>query len=201
MSDLKMSPEQSIQLIGAVIEEAKTRFEENGVIYMFWGLFVSLIALTQFLLLYWEEYAISWYPYLAIPLGLVFTFGYYWNKNRYRNRNQISSIISKTWLFLAINKMVLGFFFAPVLGENLSPIILILLATGILISGIALKSTVLIISSILINIAALCCFQVSWLYQPLVMSGASFLAVMVPGLFMYNKAKHRERMKSPLGSA
>ncbi|MEO0573229.1 MAG: hypothetical protein AAF039_16095 [Bacteroidota bacterium] len=193
----KLSPQESIRLIGQVIEEAKTRFKENGFIYVFWGLFISLIALAQFLLLYNERYAINWYPYLAVPFGMVFTAFYYRKKAKKRTTNQISTIIANIWIVLAINKMILGFFFAPILGENLSPVILILLAIGILVSGIALKSKVLTISSFLINIAGIVCFKVDWLYQPLVLSAASFVAVMLPGVYLFIQSKNRNR---PTGS-
>lgn len=193
MESEKLSPQESIQLIGQVIEEAKTRFKENGFIYVFWGLFISLIALTQFILLYNELYAINWYPYLAVPLGMVFTVVYYRKKTKKRTTNQISNIIASAWIVLAINKMILGFFFAPILGENLSPVILILLAIGILVSGIALRSNILILSSFLINIAGILCFQVDWLYQPLVLSAASFVAVMLPGVYLFMQSKNRNR--------
>lgn len=197
MATEKLSPQESIQLISQVLEEAKTRFKENGFIYVFWGLFISLIALSQFLLLYNELYEINWYPYLAVPLGMVFTMIYYRRKAKNRTTNQISTIIGTTWIILATNKMILGFFFAPILGENLSPVILILLAVGILVSGIALKSKILVISSILINIAGIVCFTVNWLYQPLVVSAASFIAVMLPGVYLFVQSKNRNR---PTGS-
>jgi len=193
MSSEKLSPQESILLIGQVIEEAKTRFKENGFIYVFWGLFISLIAMAQFILLYNEQFAINWYPYLAVPFGLLFTLVYYRKKKHHQTKNQISSIIGNTWIVLALNKMILGFFFAPLLGENLSPVILILLAIGILISGIALKSNILIISSLLINFAGIVCFKVDWLYQPLILSAASFIAVMLPGVYMYIQSKKRNR--------
>lgn len=201
MESKKLSPQESLQLIGQVIEEAKTRFKENGFIYVFWGLFISLIALSQFILLYNEFYAINWYPYLAVPFGMVFTVVYYRKKTKKRTTNQISNIIASAWMVLAINKMVLGFFFAPILGENLSPVILILLAIGILVSGIALKSNILVLSSFLINIAGILCFYVDWLYQPLVLSAASFVAVMLPGVYLFIQSKNRNRPKRAVGKA
>ncbi len=201
MNSDKLSASESIYLISEVIQEARARFEENGVIYVFWGLFIALISLSQFLLLSNELYAINWYPYLAIPFGFLFTMYYYWRKKGHRTTNQISTILSKTWLALGINKMLLGFFFAPALGENLSPIILILLAIGILVSGIALRSKILIISSVLINIAGIVCFKVAWLYQPLVLSASSFIAVMLPGLYMFVKSKKSDNTSNRLESA
>ena len=201
MNSDKLSATESIHLISEVIQEARARFEENGVIYVFWGLFIAIISLSQFLLLTNELYAINWYPYLAIPFGFLFTMYYYWRKKGYRTTNQISTILSKTWLALGINKMLLGFFFAPALGENLSPIILILLAIGILVSGIALRSKILIISSVLINIAGIVCFKVAWLYQPLVLSASSFIAVMLPGLYMFVKSKKANNVSGKLKSA
>ncbi|MGD1946668.1 MAG: hypothetical protein ACFB0A_10525 [Croceivirga sp.] len=191
MDTEKLSPKESIALIGQMIEEAKARFTENGFIYVFWGLLISLIALIQFILLYNEFYAINWYPYLAVPFGMVFTGLYYRKRAKKRSANQFSTLIGNIWIALAINKMILGFFFAPVLGENLSPVILILLAVGILVSGTVLKSNVLILSSVLINIAGIICFKVNWLYQPLVLSAASFIAVMLPGVYLFMQSKNQ----------
>lgn len=195
MESKKFTPQESLELISQIIDEAKSRFEENGFIYVFWGILVGAIAFTQFILLQMEEYAISWLPYLLIPLGVLFSMIYYIRKKRKTNsgNNQISSIISKTWIYIGLNKMILGFLFAPVLAENLSPIILILLAIGILISAVALKSKSLLVSSIFINIAAIACFKVDWIYQPLVLGSVSLLAVTIPGLIMMNNYRKTKK--------
>ena len=74
--------------------------------------------------------------------------------------------------------------------------ILILLAIGILISGVALRSTPLFVSSIFINIAALICFKVGWEYQPLVLGTVSIIAVAIPGFIMRSNYKKRQTQKA-----
>jgi hypothetical protein len=193
MESQKFTPQESLQLISQVIEDAKTRFEENGFIYVFWGLLIATVAYAQFILLQNEYYAINWYPYFLIPVGVAFSALYYARKRKRENKksNQISNIISKMWLTLGINKMILGFLFAPILAENLSPIILILLSIGIFVSAVALKSNALFISGIFINIAGIVCFKVDWEYQSLVLGTVSLIAVAIPGLIMMRNYRKR----------
>ncbi|MEM6720221.1 MAG: hypothetical protein AAF611_12925 [Bacteroidota bacterium] len=193
MESQNFTPQESLQLISQVIEDAKTRFEENGFIYVFWGFLIAAVAFAQFILLQNEYYAINWYPYFLVPFGVAFSMFYYMRKKKKTNtrNNQISTIISKIWIALAINKMILGFVFAPMLAENLSPIILILLAIGILVSAVALKSNALFISSIFINIAGIVCFKVDWGYQSLILGTVSLVAVAIPGLIMMRNYKRR----------
>jgi len=198
MESQKFTPQESLQLISQVIEEAKSRFEENGFIYVFWGILVAAVAYAQFILLQNKYYDINWYPYLLMPLGMVFTIFYYIRKGKQTNsrKNQISNMISKMWLSLGINKMILGFAFAPVLAENLSPIILILLSIGILVSAVALKSNILFISGIFINIAGIVCFKIAWGYQPLVLGTAALVAIAIPGMIMMRNYQKKNAVAS-----
>ena len=45
METTKMTPEKSFELITQMIQEAKLKFEESGLIYMLWG---ALIAVASF---------------------------------------------------------------------------------------------------------------------------------------------------------
>lgn len=191
METEKMTVEKSFELITQVINQARDRFEKNGFIYLFWGVLNALTSLGQFILLQKEYYAISWYPYLLMPIGGVFTIFYFRKKKGKSQGNQIAKIVSYGWLFLAINMFVVAFVFFPVLKENLIPVTLILLSTGIFISAIAIKSRLLLFSGILINLSAFICFSIQWIYQPLLMSIVSVVAVAIPGviLMIQNKRK------------
>ncbi|MDY0200733.1 MAG: hypothetical protein WC951_03160 [Bacteroidales bacterium] len=191
MESEKLSVEKSFEIITQVITQARNRFEENGFIYLFWGLLISLASIGQFILLQKEYYTINWYPYLLMPIGAVFS-GYYFAKKKEKpQRNMIGRIVSWVYVILSINMMVLGFMFYPTLKENLIPIILILLSVGIFISAIAIKSRLLLFSGILINLSAFACFSIEPIYRPLLMGIVSIIAVMIPGIILMIQHKKR----------
>lgn len=186
-----LSSEKSMELITRVISEARNKLEENGFIYLFWGALLGIVSLVQFILIKQGLYKINWYPYLLMPLGAVYTFFYFLKKKGKKRQNQISKIISYSWIVISLNIMILGFFFYPYLKESLIPVILILLSVGIIMSGSSLNSKILLISGILINISAFIGFYVEVMYQPLLMSIVSFVAVFIPGVFLMIQYKKR----------
>jgi len=189
METNKLSPEKSFELITQVITQARNKFEENGFIYMFWGLLMAITSISQFVLLKNEYYDINWYPYLLMPIGSIYT-GFYFSKRKGKSKqNLISKIISALWIVLTFNLLILGAVFGSYIKQNLTPIILILLAIGVIVSGTAVKSKLLLYSGILINISAFICFYLDWIYHPLLMSIVSILAFFIPGLLLMVKYK------------
>ena len=189
METNKLSPEKSFELITQVITQARNKFEENGFIYMFWGLLMAITSISQFVLLKNEYYDINWYPYLLMPIGSIYT-GFYFSKRKGKSKqNLISKIISALWIVLTFNLLILGAVFGSYIKQNLTPIILILLAIGVIVSGTAVKSKLLLYSGILINVSAFICFYLDWIYHPLLMSIVSILAFFIPGLLLMVKYK------------
>lgn len=183
----ELSPEKSLELITRVITQARNKIEENGFIYMFWGALIAIASISQFVLLKNEYYDINWYPYLLMPIGAIYT-GFYFSKKQGKSRqNQISKIISALWIVLSINIMILGFIFGATLKESLIPVILILLSVGVIVSGISIKSRLLLYSGILINISAFISFKLDWIYHPLLMGIVSIIALLIPGILLMLK--------------
>jgi len=188
----KLSPEKSFELITKIITQARNKFEENGFIYMFWGILTAIASIGQFILLKNEYYDINWYPYLLMPIGAIYT-GFYFSKKQIKHRqNQISKIISALWIVLSINMMVLGFLFGGNLKENLIPIILILQSIGAIVSGTSMKSKLLLYSGIFIGLSAFLGFYLEWIYQPLLMGIVSIVAVLIPGILLMVQHKRKE---------
>lgn len=187
----KLSPEKSLELITQVIVQARNKFEENGFIYMFWGLLITITSICQFILLIYGYYSISWYPYLIMPIATIFSTIYYSKKKNKSLKNQISKIISTLWIILSINIMALAFLFGQNLKENLIPVILILLATGVIVSGASLKSKLVLYSGIFIGLSAFLGFYLKWIYQPLLMGVVSIIGVLIPGIILMIQHKKR----------
>jgi hypothetical protein len=190
----KLSHEKSFELITQVINHARNKFEENGFIYMFWGLLIAIASISQFILLKNEYFDINWYPYLLMPMGSIYS-GYYFSKKKGKNkRNQISKIISFIWIAISVNVMILGFVFAPILKQNLIPLLIILLSIGVIVSGVSVKSKLLLFSGIFINLSAFICFKIDWIYQPLLMGIVSIIAIFIPGIILMLQHKRKENV-------
>ena len=88
--------------------------------------------------------------------------------------------------------MVLGFGFAPVLREHLVPVILILLSVGTVVSGVSLKSRLILFYGIIINISGFICFYLDWIYHSLLMGIVAIVVILIPGiLLMHNHKKNK----------
>ena len=193
MESNKITPEKSFEIITQIINEARLKFEENGFIYVFWGVLISIASLSQFILLKNEYYDINYYPYFLMPFGGIYT-GYYFYKKKKNEQNQISKMVGIAWIAITLNMMFLAFVFAPVLKESLTPILLILLGVGILISGGAYKSRLILFSGLVINIAGIFCFKLEWIYHSLLLGIISIIALLIPGIILMIVHKKKQNV-------
>ena len=193
METTKMTPEKSFELITQMIQEAKLKFEESGLIYMLWGALIAVASFGQFVLLRLEYYNINYFPYFLMPLGAVYTSYYYAKKKRSR-RNQIGQIVSAAWIVIALNLMILGFFFSPLFKELLIPVLLILMSVGMITSGAAIRSRLLLFSGAFINLSAFAGFALAWIYQPLLSGIVAIVAILIPGIVLMRRYKQRNHV-------
>ena len=192
MKSTEFTPEKSLELITQVIAEARDRFEENGFVYMLWGALIAVASLGQFVLIETGHGNISWYPYLLMPAGAIYTSFYYARRKKPSRANVISLMMTALWVVLSIYMMVLGFLFGGSLKEHLIPVILILLSIGITVSGTSLRSGLLVAAGIFIGLSALAGFYMDRTLQSLWMGVVSFVAIFIPGLIMMYKHKRRQ---------
>ena len=193
METPNLSPEKSLEIITQVINEARTKLEENGFIYVFWGILTAIASISQFILLKNEYYDINYYPYFLMPLGGIYT-GYYFYRKGKNKPNQIGKIVGVAWVTISLNIMILAFAFSYILREHLTPIILILLGIGLFISGGAIKSRLIIVSGILINISGYICFYLKWINHSLLMCIVSIIAILIPGIILMIEHKKKKNV-------
>lgn len=190
MENDQFSPKDSLALISSVIEEARYRIQENGVVYMFWGALIFLVSFLHFVLLQMGHYEMSYYPYFILPLGYIYTFMHYKKKaGKIKSPNRFSKILSGLWLTLGINLMLLGFIFPVILRENLIPIILIISSIGVCVSGVVLSERNILIAGILGNVLGFACFFVEYPFQPLFMAITALAAFFLPGYWLSRRHK------------
>ncbi len=195
MEEQEWSPEESFALINSVIQEAKSRFVENGHIYMFWGILIFLVTMAQFILLQLEMYEVNYYPYFLIPFGGIYSW-YYNSKQQPtpQSSNSVSNMLKYLWLIIGLNAMVLGFVFSTILLANLIPVILLITSIGVCLSGIILKEKWLLYVGIFSNLLGFVSFAVDYMYQPLVLGFVALIANFIPGWFLQLKYKRRNEV-------
>ncbi|MEL6606554.1 MAG: hypothetical protein AAFP20_25530 [Cyanobacteria bacterium J06614_10] len=190
MEEQNLKAEESLLLIGNVIASTKARFEQNGKVYLIWGILLTLASAAQFALLQMEHWDIHYYPYLIALLGWVYMFWYYSKaENRTKSKNIISQILNSVWIFVGINAGLLGFLMGATLRENLIPVILIMVSAGVIVSGAALKNRLVMFAGIFCNVAGFVAFWLDFVYQPLLTSIVYFIVLVVPGYIFARKNK------------
>jgi hypothetical protein len=182
-----INPEQSLAIIQQMMDSARAKFEENGLTYLVWGTLSALAGVAHFLLLRSQQYHLIFLPYLCLMLaGNAFTVWYYRSKPIKRTKyNPISILIRRLWLIIALNANILGFFLFPVLHNNVTPVILVLLSIGVGVSGLAVRSLLLVWAGASINVIGIVSFFVPPDYQPLMLSLAATTAMLIPGMILY----------------
>jgi hypothetical protein len=189
MEEQKLSPQDSLAIISQMIREARQRYEENGVIFMLWGISIALVAGAQFYLMLTDMASISGIPYFALILTGIYT-GYYYRKTPVRSgSNPLSRIMKIVWFALGMNLFILGFGFFFKLGYNLIPIILIIQGIGLILSGAAIRSQVFLLAGILTQVAGYIGFFIDPAYQPLLLIGVGIFGLFLPGYRLFRSKK------------
>ena len=191
MNTSNLSPQEQLNRIEEMVFKARMRFEENGFAFILWGTTISVASFAQAYLIHLEKYSISWYPYLLMPLVALFTFWYYAKKGR-RERNPIDTVYSRLWIFTSINILLLAFLFNGFLRENLIAIILILSGVATIVSGSFIRSKLLLLSGIVLNLGGYSAFFLPWNQQPFLMGVLGVVAILAPGIFLAIKNKKQD---------
>ncbi len=192
----QFSPQQSLELITKIITQAKQKVNENGVLYMVWGLLISAASMGQFILLRSEVYKpINFVPYYLLPLGTLFSWFYYRKKLQSQpTHNNVMEIIRKIWVVASVNLLVLGFLFPMVLQNHLVPVLLLIKGSSVLLTGWIVLSRVMQVAGIVMNLSGLAAFTVAWNWQPLQLSITSFVCVFLTGLYLWYQNKNQNNL-------
>jgi hypothetical protein len=191
MEKAVLTPEESLLLITKTIEHTKKRFKESGHIYIFWGTLMFVVTIIQYYLIHSQSTIGAGFPALLYPLGGIYTFIYYRRESRNHNlpRTIIGNVLQTLGILLGLNFMILGFAFWSDLGNNLVPIFLIFLSFWTIITGISIRFSPLYVGGIIVNLIAFAAFFIDWQYHFLLLTAASVVAFIIPGILLNMKNK------------
>lgn len=194
MPEEKFTPEQSLELIGQMINKAKNKFGENGHLYLLWGWAILACSLAQFILAYyvkWEHHYMVWFlTWLVFIYQMIYLAR---QKKREKVKTYTDDIIKIVWITFVVLMFLFGFLFGKLMGEEyykfFNPGILALYGMPTVLSGAILKFRPLVIGGIFCWILSIISPYIPFQYQLLLLSAAVIAAWIIPGYLMRKRFK------------
>lgn len=189
--EINMTETESLQLITSMINKAKNRFSETGLLYLLWGWLILICCVVQFVSIHYFNYPRAYYIWYSTWLLLIYQFFYL--RKRKRNRKvkvYTSEIIGFVWLVFIITYALLVFILIYIKAfTGINPSILVTYGMPTFLSGIILKFKPLIIGGICCWLLAIASPFADYDYQFLLMAFAVIAAWIIPGYLLKAKFK------------
>ena len=195
MPEENFSPEQSLQLIGTMVNKARNRYSENGHLYLLWGWAVFACCIVQFILLnviHFEQHYLVWF---SMWLVLIYQFFYLRKQHKkIRVKAYTDEIIAAVWISFIVLMFLFGFLFGKLMGSEyyryLNPAYLALYGMPTVISGSILRFRPLIVGGVTCWVLSILSPFVAYEYQLLLLAAAVVAGWIIPGYLLrirYNK--------------
>ncbi|EAZ81848.1 hypothetical protein [Algoriphagus machipongonensis] len=188
----ELSGKESLAIITEMIGKAKREAAGDGSFQiLLWGWTISLCNLGHYFL----EKSGYEYPYavwlLVIP-AIIASIVYGVRKSqKARVKTHLDVVLNQLWLAIFGGIMVV-LAFMPSLQFNQSPVILILAALGMFVTGTLIRVNMVKLGGLILAIAAIIAFTLPVTEQYLVSGIAIILGYLVPGYYL--KRNYRERV-------
>jgi len=195
MNEENFDPKQSLLLIESMINRAKDKFAEDGLMYLLWGWVVLVCSLTQFVLMHFFKYPYHWVVWFASWIIVIYQVVYIRKKIRRRRvRTYTGYILGYVWLTFVIVIFLLAFLIGRLTeGDyyiHISPILLTIYGIPIFLSGIILRFKPLVIGGIGCWILSIVAMLIgNYDYQFLLIPLAMIIAWIIPGYLLRAKYK------------
>lgn len=189
--EIRMTENEGLLLITSMINKAKNRYTENGVLYLLWGWLIFTCCLIQFISIHFFNYYKVYYAWYSTWALLIYQI-YYMRKNKKKRRVRMytGEIIGYVWLVFIITYALIVFILVYIKANlGISPAILAIFGMPTFLSGIILKFKALKIGGICCWILAFVAPFVNYDYQFLLMACAVAVAWIIPGYLLHQKFK------------
>lgn len=180
--------QKQLDLITEMISTARKEFNYNGVIYLLWGWLVCIASISQYILIQMKsDYnAAPWFLMLVGVAGQIILT--YKSRNRQKVKTHVGRIIGYNWMAFGVS-MFITLTMSQKLGQAAFPMVMILYATGIFISGGALQVKALIWGAVGCWACAAVAFFVNAEQQLLLLAAAVIVAYIIPGYVLNARQK------------
>jgi hypothetical protein len=183
---ITMTERESLLLITSMINKAKSRLSENGLLYILWGWLIFICCVVQFVALHFFNNQNAYSIWFVTWLAPIFQF-FYLRKTRKRlkAKTYTDEIIAFVWIVFVICIALLIFMLIYVKAYNgISPAVLIMYGMPTLLCGVILKFRPLKIGAIACWVLAILSTLMVYEYQLLLIALGVAIAWIVPGYIL-----------------
>lgn len=179
------SPQQSLEIIQSMIQKTRTSIGGSRFYFLFWGWFVFLAFVIEFILkviVHYEHHYIVWWG--VLPAVLI-TILYSRKLGKQRPvRTYIGDSMSYLWTGVGISFFVLSFIVSNIGAEGQYqgyPFFIMLYGLGTFVSGRILQFKPLVVGGIINWVLAGVSVLVPYDYQLLIAAAAVLISYIIPG--------------------
>ncbi len=178
------TPQQSLQLIQAMIVKTKAKLSQNSIYFLLWGWVTFIAILGQFFLkvvLHYKHHYLVWL--ITIPTviaSIVYTAR---THKKHTVKTYVGESMSYVWTGIGISFFVLSIIITNTNGGwvNAWPFFILFYGLGTFISGKILQFTPLTVGGIFNWVLAVLCMYVNFDYQLLMAAAAILTSYIIPG--------------------
>lgn len=191
MKEEQLSPEQSLQLIQAMINKTKQDLSDDTVYFLVWGWITFVGCLGQFILkrvVHYEQHYQVWW---LVVVGVVFSI---WQGMKDKKAKRVSTYVDDSMKYLWIG-MGLSFFVLSMIltrmgwGSPVFPFFILLYGLGTFISGNFLRFRPLILGGVMAWALAIGSVYVTYDYQMLFGAAAILISYIIPAYMLRHRNK------------
>jgi hypothetical protein len=181
-----MEPNQSLELIAAMIYQAKGNFKHNAIHFLLWGWVVLIGNAGMYFLIQQDVKAPYMIWLITLPAAALSAYFGYRQGKQSRVRTHLDTIYM--WLWISYGMVIFTLlFFGHTINYQISPVILLFSSVPTFISGITLRFKPLVIGGILFWISSIICFSLSLEIQLLLSAFAIICGYLIPGYLLRAK--------------
>lgn len=181
--------QQSLDIITSMIAEARGNVQRSSIYFIMWGLVVAAANLGMAILMLLDYR----HPYVVWLVTIPAWIATFLISRRHAREATSSSHLDRINMFLwysygvvVLTLVAFGF----KINFQLNPVILLMSACPVLVSGIVTRYRPLIIGGVLFWLFGIICFLVSGPWQYLVGAIAVTCGHLIPGLMLRKKTDH-----------
>ena len=188
----QMTETESLQLITSMINKAKNRFNESGMLYLLWGWLILVCCIVQFVAIHFFNNDKTYYVWYSTWLLLIYQF-FYLRKKRAGGKVKMytSEIIGFVWLVFLIMYALLVFVLIKLnASAAIGSAILVMFGMPTFLSGIILRFNPLKTGGVCCWLLAVSSPFVTYDYQLLLIACGVTAGWIIPGYLLKRKFKN-----------
>ena len=184
------SPEDSLQLIQAMIDKTRQDISIQSPYFLLWGWFTFAGCIGQFLLKVVFEYEHHYFVwFITIPCIIISFYLSSRNKNRRRAKTYVNESMSFLWTGIGVSIVVLSLLFIKVGYQYCFPFFILFYGTGAYISGRILFFTPLVVGGIISWCLSAVSIWFDFDFQTLFAAASVLFSYIIPGYLIARTEK------------